>query len=343
MVVEVRYILSRVAIVAFLCIFLGTSALAHIGAIPDNEEQQSSHIDDWDLTLISAIPVVGKESAFTLDVVDPQGDRRGGLEVQGLILDKDSGREVFVSGVEERRPGQYTFIWNPSFAGDYIVQFIVRGKNDELLKPTFPIQVVDQRARYALGAGTFIGALAIALGIHYSLPSKQHKRKFKPLTLAYGILGGLVIFGLSYSVATFYMGGGERGFVVCGDQGCDLAVHWHSQLEMSVCGTTFNLPLEKGDLDKQHTHKERDRLHFHALLKSDEDGKVLEPQKLRLGNLFDALGTKFTKECFGGYCNGDSCAGGNKGNLKVLINDIENTDGPDYNWKDGDVIHITFN
>lgn len=327
------------ALVVILC---AVSVFAHVGEVPDTDEQQSIHIDGWDLTLLRSTPAVGRESVYTLDVIGPEGTRRGGLEVQGLVLDDKAGSEVFVSGVEEQRPGQYTFTWTPSFAGDYIIQFIVRGKNDELLKPTFPITVADSRASYALGIGSFVAALAIALGVHFAVP--HHKRKkFNAKPLIYGIIGGLAIFGLSYSVATFYTTGGERGFVVCGDAGCDLAVHWHAQLEMDMCGQTFNLPLEKGDLDKQHTHKERDRLHYHALIKTDEDKTVLEPQKLRVGELFDTLGTRFTKECFGDYCGGDACPDGHKGNLNVLVNDIAKPEGPDYVWNDGDVIRITFN
>lgn len=329
-------------IYAVMLMALVGAVSAHVEELPQSG-QESLHLKGYDITFL--IPTqkmyANDELQLSIIVKDSNEQLVTGLEVQGQMLDTQVGKEIFYAAVSEVQQGIYAFTWKPSFAGDYFVQFVFRSEENEILQPTFRIRIDDKREQYAWIFGVVAAALSIGIGLYAALPKKH--RKFRTSPLIIGVAIGILIIGLAYSVATFYQKGGEKGFIVCGPEGCELAAHWHSQLEMSVCGEPFHLPLEAGDLNKQHTHKERDRLHFHALIKTDEKGtKLLEPDKVRLGELFDFLGIRFTNECFGEYCNGDSCPDGTVGNLTMNVNGVPNIQYDDYVWKDGDVIKIAF-
>jgi len=281
--------------------------------------------------------LVSTKIAFPITVTQ-NGTPVSDLDLQGQIVDPESLKEVFFGNVEETEPGTYQMHWTPGFAGDYYLVYIFR-ENETLIKPFFDVSIVDPRADYAWYILLALGILSILVGGYFAF---QKKFAWKPL--AYGIgLGALLIF-LGYSVSVFYESGGERGFVICGNDGCDLAIHWHTQLSMSVCGEGFHLPLEAGDLDRVHTHKERDYLHFHSLVKTDPTGNnILTPEQLYIGDMFKQLDIPFNSTCFDGKCNGDICENtGEPGQLKMTVNDIPNTEFDEYSYKDGDEIHITF-
>ncbi len=326
-------------------ILLALLGLAHEdeATAPDGTTPDSLHIRGYDITF-SRPPdtlAANRDATLTVVVKDPGSAPAAGLNVQGQILDATVGKEIFFAAATEGPPGTYGFSWKPSFAGDYLVQFIFHTKDDEVLQPTFPIRVDDPRATYAWVGGLLVAAIAVALGALTARPKAD--RKFRVVPLLVGVAIGAGAVGLAYSLGVYYQGGGERGFVVCTAQGCDLAVHWHSELEMSACGKPYHLPLERGDLNRQHTHKEQDRLHFHAVIKTNEAGsELLEPEKLRLGELFDQLKLRFTKTCFLEHCTGDPCPDGRPGALTVTVNGVPNPDLSDYVWKDGDTIRIAF-
>ncbi len=301
-------------------------------------EQDKLQIHSYDFSFIRPDRAnVNKEVMLSVSIADSKG-AVAGLDVQGQILDAKVGKEIYYAAVSETKQGTYTFSWTPSFAGDYFVQFIFRSASEEILQPTFVIRVGDLRATYAWIAGVVVAIICVAAGVYMSLPKKR--KSFVPLLVS--LIITVISLGLAYSVATFYQTGGERGFIVCSTAGCELAVHYHSQLEINVCGKPVHLPLEAGDLNRQHTHKERDRLHYHSLIRADEKSNILEPEKLRLGELFDTVGIKFTKECFDKYCNGDKCPDGKQGRLLMLVNGLPNEHLQEYNWKDGDKIKIEF-
>ncbi len=117
---------------------------------------------------------------------------------------------------------------------------------------------------------------------------------------------------------------------------CPTAVHWHSQLNMNICGTPYHLPLEAGDLNKQHTHNATDKLHLHAMVKSPND------EELELGNLFEQLNIKFNATCFADHCNGDLCPDGKPGALTMRVSNQSNQDFDNYLWRDGDIVSVQF-
>ncbi len=114
------------------------------------------------------------------------------------------------------------------------------------------------------------------------------------------------------------------------------AIHWHSQLNISICGTPYHLPLEAGDLNKQHTHNSTSKLHLHAMVKDERS------DELRLGNLFEQLSIPFNSTCLADYCNGDPCPDGKQGMLTMTVNNKPNQEFDNYLWRDGDVISVRF-
>jgi len=330
-----------IAVIALLSVMV-FARVEEEAVLPAGTTQDSLHIKGYDVTFLRPEKFhVNKDLQLAIEILDSEGKRAEGMDVQGQILDPEFGKEIFYAAVSEIAPARYAFTWKPSFAGDYFVQFVFRSVEDEILQPSFAVRVDDSRGRYAFIAGIIVAVLILAVGLYASLPWKGRKFRIKPLLT--GIVLGVVFFGLGYSVSYFYQKGGERGFVICGPEGCELAAHWHSQLEMNVCGKPYHLPLELGDLNKQHTHKERDKLHFHATIKTDKTGtQLLEPEKLKVGELFAQLNIRFTKDCFTDYCNGDACADGLPGTLRMMVNGVPNDQYADYVWKDGDKMSITF-
>lgn len=337
-----RFMTSKTPFLCLLIVLFAATSSAHLEeSIPEGTTSESLHIRGYDITFLrpEGKLAVNRDWQFIIDISDTAGQRAQGIDVQGQILDSKVGKEVFYAVVSEIQPGKYAFTWKPSFAGDYIAQFVFRSAEDEILQPSFAIRIDDPRGRYALVGSIIAGIVSLFVGVYAAWPRRRRKFHATSLLIGIGIAALLVVLG--YSVSYFYQAGGERGFVVCGADGCELAVHWHSQLEMSTCGKPVHLPLEAGDLNKQHTHKERDRLHFHALIKTDETGtNLLEPEKLRVGDLFEQLNIRFTRDCFMDYCNGDACPDGKPGTLRMAVNGVPNNEFAEYVWRDGDVIRI---
>lgn len=332
-------------IAAIILVFILQAAIAHI-----EEEQlligsdtESVHLEGYDIDFIRPEKslYVGKEIEFSSRIIDPSGKAVSDIDVQGQILDSETGDEIFYSAASMKEDGLYLFKWKPSFAGKYFAQFVFRAEDEKIMQPSFPIRVDDLRGRYALTGTIIVGIIFFAIGIYSSLPKKNRQFMIKPLLVWVGL--GIIIAAIGYSVNIYYQSGGEKGFVICDEKGCDLALHWHTELDIDICGEKFNLPLESGLLDKQHTHKERNKLHYHALIKTDTTGaEILEPEKLRLGELFDYLKIRFNGSCFGDYCNMDKCKDGKEGRLSMTVNNAANDKHVDYVWKDGDGISIKF-
>lgn len=293
-------------------------------------------IKDYHITFNKPAVLVNEETKLSIAVLNPQGQPATEHNVQVQIIDPATSQEIYYSESYETEPGTYEFRYEPSFAGDYYVQYLIRS-GDDIIKPTFAITVTDPRAAYALYGLLAAGIFFALIGIGFSVKQSN----IKPALTGIGFGALLVILG--YGVSTFYAAGGERGFTVCGPDGCNLAVHWHSQLHITLCDEDYKLPLEAGDLNRVHTHKELNRLHYHALLKTDESGNtILEPEQLSLADFFTQLTVPFNATCFDGYCTGDVCPNGTPGALTMTVNDVPNTAFENYSYRDGDDIHLTF-
>ncbi len=114
-------------------------------------------------------------------------------------------------------------------------------------------------------------------------------------------------------------------------------VHWHTQLEMELCGKKVDLPrigagAHHRGLPLLHTHDD-DVLHI--------EGYVSHPNDVTLGRFMDAVGVKFSDKTFFDKKEGDLCEG-RPGKVRMWINKQESILFRDYSARDGDVVTIKF-
>lgn len=155
----------------------------------------------------------------------------------------------------------------------------------------------------------------------------------------------LVSLGLLYSLAVYYHEGAEEGIIVCkSPEECSIAMHVHADVEVVVCGMEHIFGFEKGDLSKAHTHKERNKIHWHDLERVDPQTKeILDPSELRVGAFFGQMGERFTSECLLDKCDGDVCPGSSvPGKVSMSVNGVPNAELERYVWKDNDKIVVRF-
>ena len=173
------------------------------------------------------------------------------------------------------------------------------------------------------------------------------KKRVKSSHLLRGIIYFVIVIVVAYfaySIYTYYRTG-VSGIVVCNPDGECIATgnDIHAYLDVEICGIKTYFPLEAGSVEGQHTHKERNKLHWHSKLSIDEKtGEILDKEAMKIGNFFDSIDYRFTKSCIGDYCNGDRCAGGEEGKLRMWVNGKETKAMREYSWKDDDEIKIVF-
>ncbi len=156
------------------------------------------------------------------------------------------------------------------------------------------------------------------------------KRKFNWLPIIVLIVVA-AIAGLSYSLYVFYSSGAaEKGIVVCDPQNptdCLWQDHIHSLVIISIDGNVQDLPIEKGALDKAHTHEEKNILHWHNSLPYDPlKQEVIDKTPLTLKNSLNSIGVALPEG----------------GRLFVKKSGSWNriTEYGEYVWSDGDIIFI---
>lgn len=181
---------------------------------------------------------------------------------------------------------------------------------------------------------------------------KSVSKKKKEFVFSWKVFLFLVVLGvflgfLAYSVFVYNKSEAEsEGVTVCNPQTgiCDAAFHWHAQLDIEVCGKEVFMPLEEDDLSEAHTHKERNRIHWHDTVPYDKNtGTILDTGEFKLGAFFDEMKYRFEPNCIGEKCNGfDVCGDGRENSLKMFVNGEQNFEFRDYVWKDGDEIKIVF-
>ena len=220
--------------------------------------------------------------------------------------------------------------------------------------PSNDLRVAFISSKIILPQFKVISIIAIIVGLLASLLLffKKKKKSWKPILVIWILLG--IGLGLLYSVAEYYDQGAEQGIIVCTSKTeCSIAVHIHANLDVSVCGKEHVFPFEKGDLNKPHTHKEKNKIHYHALLKVDPvTKKILDPIDLTLKAFFDQMGERFNGTCLLDKCNGDRCSGDPTADAGVMMSVqnknvannewLTNLEYENYVWKDGDKISIRF-
>lgn len=169
-------------------------------------------------------------------------------------------------------------------------------------------------------------------------PKKQPKKSSNKILQ---ILIGVVLLGiigyLIYSVVVFEQSEQEKeGFFACNEDKtvCELSQHIHSDIDLTVCGEHIVFEKEKGRTDEQHTHKEKNLIHWHARLNVDPTThEPLDPTRVQIQAFLDQME----------YSLPQTCPDNPNPTLTVLINEKPSDMGLDYVWKDGDTITITYN
>lgn len=152
----------------------------------------------------------------------------------------------------------------------------------------------------------------------------------------------LIVFVVAGLIAFFYIGnrfsGGEGGvttekpITTCqpenappDKQKCYYTAHPHFTLKLMVNGQKQDLSFEKGDLQKPHTHADKNKIHWHATLPVDSmTKKITDYSPLKLKAVLDEFGINYQ---------------GKK--VMVVVNNQAKPDGLEYIWQDEDMIEVT--
>ena len=165
------------------------------------------------------------------------------------------------------------------------------------------------------------------------------KKKNKSLITPLLTLLAILITGfLGYSVITYQNSQQEQeGFFTCNKDAtiCELSQHIHADIAMNVCGEEIVFPKEKGDITKQHTHKEENKIHWqHESMRVDPIAREpLDKTPFTISAFLEQMGHKFP----------NSCPNNNSPKLEVSVNGKIIKDGLNYVWKDADIISIGYN
>jgi hypothetical protein len=161
----------------------------------------------------------------------------------------------------------------------------------------------------------------------------NYKSTIKKLKSIIWIIALGALIGLGYfSLKQYRDGQAELGIIICNEGECIKTLHIHANIEFDLCGETHVLAREAGELSGLHTHKEKNRLHFHNQLKLDSNSKATLPdERLSIRQIMKGyeLDTEMT-------CQGENPA------ITVLVNGQEPNEKLDYNWQDGDQIKLIF-
>ncbi len=122
-------------------------------------------------------------------------------------------------------------------------------------------------------------------------------------------------------------------------------IHWHPELAIYIQGTKQEIPVNIGIgmqyagyprydgmmmMTDIHTHDNFGTLHWEVM-----HGPVGK-EEVKLGSFFAIWGKKFNNDCILEFCNGPD------GQVKMLVNDKENTEFENYLVKDKDKIEIRY-
>lgn len=114
-------------------------------------------------------------------------------------------------------------------------------------------------------------------------------------------------------------------------------VHWHTQLEMEICGKKIDLPR----IGAGAHHRGLPLLHTHDDNIIHVEGYVSHPNDVLLGRFMDGVGVKFSDKEFFDKKEGDLCDD-KPGKLKMWLNGESSTLFREYSARDGDKVKIVF-
>lgn len=142
----------------------------------------------------------------------------------------------------------------------------------------------------------------------------------------------IIVIVIGAVVAFFWLsnrfGGGEnvqseQPAVVCQQQQCFWTAHIHAQIKVFKNHQEVPIGFEQGELENNHSHSEKNKLHWHGLIPVDPNTKELTDRSiLRIDRIPQDLGLSFD------------------GQAEFMVNG--NKVEPSYIWQDGDNIEIHY-
>lgn len=161
------------------------------------------------------------------------------------------------------------------------------------------------------------------------MTKKKNKNRGKIKAVILIVILAAISFLIYFSVREYQEASEAVGITVCKDDECIKSFHIHSDIAFDLCGNTITLPREGGELGGLHTHKEKNYLHFHERVGLDsETREQLFDQRLSLQEVLEMF--EIRPE--------DYCTGEGPFEAVFKVNGVVQTS--DYNWKDGDDIHL---
>ena len=133
------------------------------------------------------------------------------------------------------------------------------------------------------------------------------------------VIGGVIMMGVI--LAAWY--GLRPGPASVGDIAAESAqttytagpVHWHAAVDVQICGQHRDLPKDpSGESGIPLLHQHNDNI-IHI------EGRVLAKEDIAIGKFFDAINVPFDQDKIMDKNNGDECAPGKPGAVKMFVND----------------------
>jgi hypothetical protein len=157
-------------------------------------------------------------------------------------------------------------------------------------------------------------------------------KKANLLIIIFVVLG----FGAFFFVANRFSTGekgveSQKPITYCQTDKCYYTAHPHMELRVTQDGVVKDLGYEQGDLQKPHTHAEKNVIHaeknvihWHSTLSVDPHTKeVTDYSPLKLKVALMEMGINYEGK-----------------NIKVSVSSVEKQEGLEYIWQDGDKVEV---
>lgn len=273
--------------------------------------------------ILLLIPLAFAQQEGSLCTAEPSEDGRSCEDAEALMSEQ----------LDERFWETYSQLPTKQLRRNYMAEFYILPKFNNFT------------------VGVLIACLLITGLIIWRQKPKSWGKKFaawknywQPVLATWVIL--FILLGLLFSWAQYYKEGAEQGIIICkSETECEIAMHVHAYLDVTICGEEIAFPAETGDLSMVHTHKERNKLHWHDIEAADPiTQEVIDPYELTLEAFFEQMGEEFKDGCIMGMCEGvDTCPGSDSpGTITMTVEGQPSTEFEKYYWQDEESITLSF-
>jgi len=153
--------------------------------------------------------------------------------------------------------------------------------------------------------------------------------------MIYGVIAVIVIAGIALFLS---LPKPEPVNLVIGGLTFPLgAIHWHATPLISVCGENIPIPVTVPG-----RHLGTPLLHTHEDKQIHIEGNVSSPSEITLGLFMANVGMKFSSTKLIDKSNGDVCSNGQVGQVKLLVNGVENNEFENYVIREGNTLEMKF-